>query len=508
MSRDQQGRRRERRVAGGLKQLPWRHYRNPYKPIEVLRPEQLEKIHEASLRILEEIGMEFLDAEALSILKAAGAKVDMASQRVKLDRGLVLESIAKTPREVTLHARNPERNLTFGGNHVNFGSVASAPNVNDLDRGRRPGNFQDYCDLLKLVQTYNIVQFTGGYPVEPADRPPATRHLDAHLAAITLTDKLWHPYSLGRHRIADAIEMICIARGITKDQLKREPSLFSIVNSNSPLRLDGPMLQGLMEMARHGQPVVLTPFTLSGAMAPVTIAGALAQQNAEALAGITMIQLVAPGVPAMYGGFTSNVDMKSGAPAFGTPEYARAAMAGGQLARRYGFPYRSSNACAANAVDAQAAYESEMSIWGAVMGGVNMMLHGAGWMEGGLVASFEKFILDVEMLQMMGEFLQPLEVTDDTLGLDAMTDAGPGGHFFGTAHTMARYETAFYSPILSDWRNYESWRLAGALTAEQRANAIWKQALAEFQPPPLDPAITEALEAFVAKRKEEGGVPV
>jgi trimethylamine--corrinoid protein Co-methyltransferase len=182
-------------------------------------------------------------------------------------------------------------------------------------------------------------------------------------------------------------------------------------------------------------------------------------------------------------------------------------MAGGQLARRYGFPYRSSNACAANAVDAQAAYESEMSIWGAVMGGVNMMLHGAGWMEGGLVASFEKFILDVEMLQMMGEFLQPLEVTDDTLGLDAMTDVGPGGHFFGTAHTMARYETAFYSPILSDWRNYESWRLAGAQTAEQRANAIWKQALAEFQPPPLDPAITEALEAFVAKRKEEGGVP-
>jgi len=507
MSRDQQGRRRERRVAGGLKQLPWRHYRNPYKPIEVLRPEQLEKIHEASLRILEEIGMEFLDAEALSILKSAGAKVDAASQRVKLDRGLVLESIAKVPREVTLHARNPERNLTFGGNHVNFGSVASAPNVNDMDRGRRPGNFQDYCELLKLVQTYNIVQFTGGYPVEPADRPPATRHLDAHLAAITLTDKLWHPYSLGRHRIADAIEMICIARGITKEQLRREPSLFSIVNSNSPLRLDGPMLQGLMEMARHGQPVVLTPFTLSGAMAPVTIAGALAQQNAEALAGITMIQLVAPGVPAMYGGFTSNVDMKSGAPAFGTPEYARAAMAGGQLARRYGFPYRSSNACAANAVDAQAAYESEMSIWGAVMGGVNMMLHGAGWMEGGLVASFEKFILDVEMLQMMGEFLQPLEVTDDTLGLDAMTDVGPGGHFFGTAHTMARYETAFYSPILSDWRNYESWRLAGAQTAEQRANAIWKQALAEFQPPPLDPAIAEALEAFVAKRKEEGGVP-
>jgi trimethylamine--corrinoid protein Co-methyltransferase len=506
MTREQQGRRRERRGGSGLRQLPWRSYRNPYKPVEVLRPEQIEKIHEASLRILEEIGMEFLDAEALAILEKAGAEVESGSQRVRLDRGLVLESVAKTPPAVTLHARNPAHNLTFGENHVNFGSVASAPNVSDLDRGRRPGSFEDYCNLLRLTQSFNVVQFIGGYPVEPADLPASTRHLDAHLAAITLTDKLWHPYSLGRRRIADAIEMICIARGIGKEQLKREPSLFSIVNSNSPLRLDGPMLQGLMEMARHGQPVVLTPFTLSGAMSPATIAGALAQQNAEALAGITMIQLVAPGAPAMYGGFTSNVDMKTGAPAFGTPEYTRAAMAGGQLARRYGLPYRSSNACAANAVDAQAAYESEMSLWGAVMGGANMVLHAAGWMEGGLVASFEKFILDVELLQMMGEFLQPIEVSDETLGLDAIAEVGPGGHFFGTAHTLARYETAFYAPILSDWRNFETWREAGALDTAKRAHGLWKQVLAEFQPPPLDPGIREALEDFVARRKAEGGV--
>jgi trimethylamine--corrinoid protein Co-methyltransferase len=450
--------------------------------------------------------MEFLDDEALAILKEKGAEVLPGTNKVKFPRDLVLHYVGMAPHEFTMHARNPEHNLTFGANHINFGSVASAPNVSDLDRGRRPGNFNDYCDLLRLVQTFNVIQFTGGYPVEPIDIPPSVRHLDAHYAAITLTDKIWHPYSLGRERIEDAIEMICIARGIDKAQLAREPSIFSIVNSNSPLRLDGPMLQGLMAMARHGQPVVLTPFTLSGAMAPATVAGALAQQNAEALAGIAFIQMVNPGAPCAYGGFTSNVDMKTGAPAFGTPEYTRAAMAGGQLARRYGLPYRSSNACAANAVDAQAAYESEMSLWGAVMGHANLILHGAGWMEGGLVASFEKLIVDVELIQSMAEFLQPLVVDEDTLGFEAMREVGPGGHFFGAAHTLQRYERAFYSPLLSDWRNFENWRLGGALDSAQRANQIWKQALAEFTPPPIDPAIDDALKAFVAKRKEAGGI--
>ncbi len=500
------GRRRERRMAGGLKQLPWRTYRNPYKPIEVLSADHLEAVHETSLRILEEHGMEFLDDEALALLKGAGADVKAGDRVVRFDRGLIMENVGKAPAEVTLHARNPERSLTFGGNHINFGTVASAPNVNDLDRGRRPGSYQDYCDLLRLAQSLNIIQFISGYPVEPADLPAPTRHLDAHYAAITLTDRIWHPYSLGKQRISDAIEMIRIGRGfISREQLQREPSLFSIVNSNSPRRLDGPMIQGLLEMSRHGQPIVLTPFTLSGAMAPATIAGALAQQNAEALAGIALIQIAAPGAPCMYGGFTSNVDMKTGAPAFGTPEYTRAALAGGQLARRYKIPYRSSNACAANAVDAQAAYESEMSIWGAVMGYANMVLHGAGWMEGGLVASFEKLIVDAEMLQMMGEFLQPIVVDDDTLGLDAIAEVGPGGHFFGAQHTLLHYETAFYAPIVSDWRNFETWREAGAVDAAHKANAIWKQLLADFQPPPLDPAIDEALKEFIAKRKEQGG---
>jgi trimethylamine--corrinoid protein Co-methyltransferase len=300
--------------------------------------------------------------------------------------------------------------------------------------------------------------------------------------------------------------MLCLARGLDRAALAREPGLLSVVNTNSPLRVDGPMLQGLMEMARAGQAVVVTPFTLAGAMSPVTIAGSLTQQNAEALAVIALIQMVNPGAPAMYGGFTSNVDMKSGAPAFGTPEYARAALAGGQLARRYNLPYRSSNANAANVVDAQAAYESGMSIWSAVMGHSNLVMHGAGWLEGGLTASFEKVIIDAEMLQMMAEFMQPLEVSDATLGLDAMADVGPGGHFFGTQHTLDRYETAFYQPMVSDWRNFETWQEAGSLTATQRANTIWKQLLADYEQPPIDPAIDDALKDFVARRKREQGV--
>jgi trimethylamine--corrinoid protein Co-methyltransferase len=507
MAREQRVRRERRPGGKSLKQLPWRQYRNPYKPIEAVSEDQLEAIHQASLQILEEMGIDFLDADARLLLKEKGADVTAGSERVRFDRGMIAEYVAMAPSEFTLNARNPEHNLVFGKDYINFGSVASAPNVSDLDRGRRPGNFQDYSDLLRLAQSLNVVQFLGGYPVEPADVPPSTRHLDAHYAAITLTDKIWHPYSLGRFRIEDAVEMMAIARGIDKEQLAREPSLFSIVNSNSPLRLDIPMLQGLTAMAKAGQPVVLTPFTLSGAMAPATIVGALAQQNAEALAGIAFIQMVNPGVPCVYGGFTSNVDMKTGAPAFGTPEYTRAALVGGQLARKHGLPYRSSNACAANAVDAQAAYESEMSLWGAIMGHANLILHAAGWMEGGLVASFEKMMIDAEMLQHMGEFMQPLIVNDDTLGLDALREVGPGGHFFGCAHTLARYETAFYAPMLSDWRNFESWRLAGGQDTAQRANTMWKQLLTDYTQPPLDPAIDEELKAFVAKRKEQGGVP-
>jgi trimethylamine--corrinoid protein Co-methyltransferase len=271
------------------------------------------------------------------------------------------------------------------------------------------------------------------------------------------------------------------------------------------LQLDIPMAQGLIEMSAAGQAVCITPFTLAGAMAPVTLAGTLTQQNAEALMGITLTQLVKPGAPVVYGAFTSNVDMRTGSPAFGTPEYSKAAQASGQLARRYGLPLRSSNVTSSCVVDAQSTYESAMSLWAAISGHANIIVHAAGWLEGGLTASFEKLVIDAEMLQMMAEYLRPIEVNEDTIALDAIAEAGAGGHFFGVDHTLSRYETAFYHPILSDQRNFETWEEAGALDTQARANGVWKQLLREYQQPPLDPAIDEELSDYVARRKQDAG---
>lgn len=481
--------------------------RLPFAPVAAISADALEAIHDASLTILEEIGMDFLHEGARTLLKGAGADVDPASQRVRIPRELVESRIGLAPRSFTLHARNPERNLQIGGNAVAFCSVGSAPNAADRDGGRRPGNRVDYQNLIRLGHTLDAVHLWGGYPVEPADVHASVRHLDALWDMLTLSDKAIHAYSLGRERNLDAIEMIRIARGIDDETLEREPSVFTIINSSSPLRLDGPMLEGIIQMARRNQVVVLTPFTLAGAMAPVTLAGALAQQNAEALAGLVVAQTVRPGSPFVYGGFTSNVDMKTGAPAFGTPEYMKAALIGGQLARRYGLPYRSSNANAANTLDAQAAYESVFSLWGAIMGGANLLMHGAGWMEGGLHASFEKMVLDADLLDMVANFLRPVQVDAEELALSAMREVGPGGHFFGCAHTQSRYRTAFFAPMISDWRNYESWEEAGAPTAYDTANRLYKQRLAAHEPPPMNPAIRDELEAFVARRKAEGGAP-
>lgn len=450
--------------------------------------------------------MDFLHPEAIAILRSGGADISDEGPRVRFDPALVEELITTIPDTIDMHARNPARNLTIGGRHVNFLSVGSSPNSSSLDGGRRPGTFADFSDLVKLTQHFNVVSLHAGYPVEPIDVDPSIRHLVALAEIVRQSDKVFHGYSLGRQRILDALEIVRIARGVSMDRLVTEPSLHTVVNTSSPLRLDGPMIEGMIEMLRHGQVVVLTPFTLSGAMAPATIAGSLVQQNAEALAGMVLSQLIAPGSKVVYGGFTSNVDMRSGSPAFGTPEYTKAAMAGGQLARRYGVPYRSSNATAANAVDAQAAYEAEMSLWGAVMGGANMVMHGAGWMESGLVSSFEKFVIDVEMLQMMSEFLQSMPFTDADLGVDAIADVGPGGHFFGTQHTLDRYETAFYAPIVSDWQNFEAWELSGAHDATTRANAVWKQALHDFEAPALPDDREAELAEFVQRRISEGGV--
>ncbi|MEM7209128.1 MAG: trimethylamine methyltransferase family protein [Pseudomonadota bacterium] len=480
--------------------------RNSYTPLEVLTRDDLDKIHDGAMRILEEIGLEILNAQALDVYEANGARVEREADdcgKVFIDRSTVIEHLKTVPSTFTLHGRIARRNCEIGGNAINFTTVASAPNSSDLDRGRRSGNFEDYCNFLRLAQGYDVIGFLSGYPVEPIDLPPATRHLDATFATLTLTDRAFHCYSLGGGRVTDGIEMTRIARGIDIDTLKHEPSIVTVVNTNSPLRVDGPMLDGLIEMVQLGQPVIVTPFTLAGAMCPITLAGALAQQTAEALGVIALSQMIAPGAPMVFGGFTSNCDMKSGAPAFGTPEYARAVLAGGQLARYYGLPYRSSNTNASNYPDAQAAWESQMSLWGVVMGHANVVKHAAGWLEGGLCASFEKFILDIEMVQMMVETLKPIEVSEDTLGLESIRQAGHGGHFFATDHTMARYDSAFYAPIASDWNNFETWTEGGSLRAEQRANAIYKQRLSEYTEPPMDGAIRDELERYVSARRAE-----
>jgi len=499
--------RRQRRTreapAFSLDQLPIQSLTNPYSPLEVLSEESLELIHDGSMRILENIGLQIVNERARALMVSHGAVIDDVTGYVRMDRDLVMEKISTIPSTFTLHARNPRFNGLYGGNHVNFALVASAPNCSDLDRGRRTGNFEDYCRFLKLGQTFNVVQCHSGYPVEPIDLPAHIRHLDAYLAFITLTEKPWHAYSLGNGKIEDAIAMVCMARGIDTDQLKREPSIMTVVNTNSPLKVDVPMLDGLMTMSEYGQPVVVTPFTLSGAMSPVTLAGALAQQNAEALGVLAVTQMVNPGAPAMYGGFTSNVDMKSGAPAFGTPEYAKAVLAGGQLARRYGIPYRTSNVNASNCVDAQAAWEAGNSLWAAVMAHGNLIKHSGGWLEGGLCASFEKLIVDMEMVQMMAEFMRPIPVDESELALDAIKDVGAGGHFFGTPHTIDRYKDAFYAPICTDWNNFETWAENGSVETAQRANRLFKQILENYEEPPLDPGIREQLNEYVAKRKTE-----
>ena len=382
-----------------------------------------------------------------------------------------------------------------------FGSVGGPAFASDVERGRRPGTLAEQAEYLRLIQMLGVVHHEGGGPFEPMDLPPETRHLDVCHSLIRHLDKNWQGILLGRQRAADCIEMVAIALGLDRQQLAVTPALLGIANTNTPLTLDVPMAEGIVEFASAGQAVCITPFTLAGAMAPVTLAGALVLQNAEMLAGATLVQLVRPGCPTIYGSFTSNVDMRSGSPAFGTPEYTKAAQASGQLARRYGLPFRSSNTTASNTVDAQATYESAMSLWGAVMGGANLVNHAAGWLEGGLTASFEKLIIDAEMLQMLAAYLDPIDVDEAALAVDAIAEVGHGGHFFGSPHTMQRYESAFYAPLVSDWRNFETWVEAGSVDATERAHRIWRELLEHYEQPPLDDAVDTQLTEFVARRK-------
>ncbi|MDA0923502.1 MAG: trimethylamine methyltransferase family protein [Proteobacteria bacterium] len=490
----------------GLQQRPFAEVRNPYRPMEVISADLVEVIHEKSLIVLRDIGLKVDSDVALALLRAAGADVDPASRRVRFDPAMVEEMLTGIPSGFTIHARNPDKTVYVGGNSLTFATVCGPSFVSDLDRGRRAGTLEDVRNFVKLSASLNIFHHEGGAGCEPLELPPETRHLDMMLAQTTLCDKGWQPCWMNTAaRARDCIEMAKIALQTDDEGLRARPGILGGVNTNSPLLFDDGQAEAVIEFARAGQPVHITPFTLAGAMSPVTIGGSLVQQNAEALAGIVLGQVACRGAPVFYGHFTSNVDMKTGAPAFGTPEYAKSVIASGQLARRYGIPIRSSNTTASACVDLQATYESDMSVMACIQGHINVMMHAGGWLEGGLTCSFEKLILDAEILQMQAAFLDPLDLSDDAIGMEAIAEVGATGHFFGAAHTLARYKTAFYQPMLSDGRNYENWRDNGSVTATERANTIWKDLLAAYEKPPIDPAVEEELQAYVARCKESIG---
>jgi len=345
--------------------------------------------------------------------------------------------------------------------------------------------------------------------VEPVDLHASIRHLEATYDKLTLTDKAAHTYCLGSERVEDTMEMVRIAGGLTHEEFESTPHMYTNINSTSPLKHDWPMIDGCLRLARRGQAIFVTPFTLAGAMAPVTMAGAVAQSIAEALCAIALFQYVRPGIPCVIGTFTSNVDMKTGAPAFGTPEYMRATQMTGQMGRFYKLPIRSSGVCAANVPDGQAMWETSNSLWAAVQSGTNIVYHAAGWLEGGLIASPEKFIMDCEVLQIIQRYFEPIITRTDSedIALDAIREVGSSGHFFGVQHTQDRYEHAFHQPFISDWRNYEGWELAGGVWTAERAHKKYKEILADYQKPLMDEAIHEELRSFVDRRISEGGAP-
>ena len=476
---------------------------NSWAPLEILTSEQVERILVAAYRVLEEAGLEIRSEAARKIYHRNGAIVDEGTQMVRMGRDLVEAQLVHAPARFVLHARDRARDLHVGGNVVNFGPVSGAPNISDVEGGRRYGDLEGFRNILRLTHTLGILHWQGGIVVEPVDTPVPIRHLEIFKAHIECADIVWAARGVGGVQAEDAIAMSAIEHGCTVEDLAVRPTLLTVTNVNSPRRVDEEILDNIMVMARHGQCVVITPFTLMGAMAPITLAGALVQQTAEALGIIALCQMVRPGAPCVMGGFTSNVDMRTGSPAFGTPEYVHAVIAGAQIGRRLRLPVRTSAVNASPVVDAQSTYETAFSLQAAILSHSHLVNHAAGWLEGGLTASLEKIVVDAELLRNWAAILKPVSFDDDDLAVDAIKAVPVGGHFFGSTHTLARYETAFYRPLLSDWSNFENWTDAGARNATQRATGIWKKMLAEYVPPPLDPAVREAIEAYVARRKSE-----
>ncbi|MCA3509242.1 MAG: trimethylamine methyltransferase family protein [Rhodobacter sp.] len=498
---------KQRAGTAAIDQMPWRIPVNPDRPTEPLDMDGVMAIHRGCMRILREIGIEFLNPAAVDILRKAGCRVD--GTNVRMDEDFVTDMLRTVPESFTITPRNPAREVTIGGRHMVFVNVSSPPNAWDLERGKRSGDFATFREFMKLTQYFNCIHVAGGYPVEPIDIHPSIRHLDCLYEKLTLTDKVVHAYSLGAERVEDVMEMTRIAGGLTHEEFSARPRMYTNINSVSPLKHDYPMLDGAMRLARRSQPVIVTPFTLAGAMAPVTMSGAVALSLAEGLSAIALLQYINPGCPVAIGTFTSNVDMKSGAPAFGTPEYMRATQMTGQLARHYRLPLRSSGVCAANVPDGQAMWETSNSLWAAVQSRTNIVYHAAGWLEGGLIASPEKFVMDCEVLQMIQRYFEEatFATTEEDIALDAIREVGPGGHYFGCQHTQDRYSTAFYAPFVSDWRNFEAWEGDGAVWTPERAHRIYKAILAEFEAPDMNSDHQEELRRFVAKRKQEGGAP-
>lgn len=506
MSR-RRGRDRAREAANApRREVNYRNLKNPFPPMNAFTEDRIEALHEASLTVLEELGVKVLLPEARKLFLAGGATVDESSEMVFIGREMVEAALATAPKSINLRAGARHRDLTLELGSLVFQPGAGAPHATDLVRGRRPGSLRDFQEMVKITQHFDVLQMVPPL-VEAQDIPMHLRHYAMTETELLLSDKVPFIYSRGTPQVMDGFEMIRDFRGLSDDEFHGQSHCYTIINTNSPRVLDMPMAQGLIDFARAGQVSIVTPFTLMGAMAPITVAGAMTLSHAEALAAITLTQLTKPGAPVCYGTFTSNVDMKSGAPAFGTPEHFTASLVAGQLARRVGLPWRCAGGSAANINDAQAANESQFGLWGCLMAGATVVIHSAGWLEGGLSVSYEKIITDLEVLQMVAELCAGTSATDADIGLDALREVGPSGHFFGAAHTMERYQTQFYEPVVADWSNFGSWTEAGGVDANHRATGVWQGIVDNFEAPPHDPDRVAALKEFIARRTEEGGAP-